>query len=287
MSVTANIPVYDPEADAKILRLKENFARMGQVFSYALPESRRNDQEIHGVPNRYANGVYSGLRRAWLSRFPDIASFKADIFPPSGFHLIESPLERRLREGLKDLFVRKSGLPYGQPTYAVEGPVFESGNIFYGELSFENYYRQNKKKGPPNEWDCKTFQIVERAPTHLNICYIRSSYNGLPYGIDDCADETVRVINRRYNNAARGIPVQIFLFVPAEAGNGGPQGFVLIDRLHDGALTPRGVPLDRLPPAIERLYYKHHKRIQPNLAGPGIDSPYMDFRGFALRTMTL
>lgn len=285
MSDYAHIPAYDPEAASKILNLKEVFAGVDRVFAPALPESRRNQQEIYGIPNPHGEGVYSRLRRAWLSGFNDLEAFKADIFPVEGFHNIETPLERRLRKELRELFLRRMALPYGQPSYAVHGPVFEGKSIFYGNLSFEHDAGLYQKTQYANEWTFRTFQIVEKAADRMNICYVRSSYNGLPVNIHHCADETVRTINRRFGDAALGLPVQLFLFSPKEGANGGPESFSLIETMQDGLTYPEVLPLDRLPPMIARLYYRHHARIQPGLTGERVNSPYMDFRGFSLRTM--
>lgn len=279
------IPAYDPNAAMKILNLKEVFAGVDQVFSYALAEAFRDRQAVYGIPNPHAQGVYSRLRRAWLSGFRDLDDFKADIFPPEGFHLIEGPVERKLREGLTSLFLARMALPYGQPTYGVQGPVFANEDVHYGAFSFEKSFMMNRSEKPDNEWVYKTFHIVEKTPDRLNICYVRTSHNNLPVNIHYCADDLLREINKRYDNAARGVPIQIFLYSPKEGANGGPEGFSLIKRMQDGVSIPEVLPLDRLPPIISRLYYRHRDRIQPGLTGDLVDSPYMDFRGFALRTM--
>ncbi len=198
---------------------------------------------------------------------------------------MESPVERRLREGLTSLFLARMALPYGQPTYAVQGPVFASRNIHYGAFSFEKHFMMNRSEKPGNQWVHRTFHIAEMTPERLNICYVRTSRNNLPVNIHYCADELVRVINKRYDKAARAMPIQIFLYSPKEGANGGPEGFSLIKRMQDGVAVPEVLPLDRLPPIISKLYYRHRDRIQPGLTGDLIDSPHMDFRGFALRTM--
>ena len=285
MSRVHDIPPYDPDAAVRILRFKRVFDEVGKVFAYSLPENRRNEQAEHGIPNPHAQGVYSRFRRAWLSGFADLNAFKADIFPPEGFHLIESPLERRLRKGLTGLFLAKAALPYGQPTYAVQGPVFASANIAYGISSFHKRYLETHEKPPENEWLHRAFHIVEKTADRLNVCYIRTSYNNLPVNIHYCLDDLLQTINARYDNAARSMPVQLFLYSPKEGANGGPESFSLIRTMQDGLTYPELLPLDRLPPIISKLYYRHHERIHPFLTGDQIDSPYMDFRGFALRTM--
>lgn len=282
MPLYANIPAYDPAAATRILRLKEDFARADQVFAYALPEGRRNDQALHGLPNPHALGVYSGLRRAWLSGFPDLDSFKADLFPASGFHLIESPLEKKLRENLKTIFIKKQSVPYGQPTYGVQGPVFEGDDVQVGVFSFRPHYIKLHGKEPPNEWAFKTFHIVERTEDRLNICFVATRHNALPINIHYCADILVQRLHA--DPSYRGLPVQLFCYSPMDDFPYGYEMFTLIDIMKDGPY-PSKTSLDRLPPTLDYIIYKNHYRISPDMKGPKINSEHMDFRGFALRTM--
>jgi len=267
------LPPYNPDADKALQKLKDEFALVANFFNQGKEACLEWEDDLHhaGIARQRYMQNY---RKVFLSKFNSMSDLQNTL--DSLDYKGKDSFEIFSISGVRDAFLGKKGLPYGQPS-GLANPVFASENISYAVKRFPNLgnYEPVDAEKWPYHTSLLTCEVTEKV---INIAFTATAQNGLPNKIDYMADivasDVMVAIGAR-------LPVQVFLHVPAEFNLRSSDSFFLIES-DEVREYPKMRQLDKIPKALDYGYLKHASDIT-TMQEPF--SKFQDFREFALRVV--
>ncbi len=231
----------------------------------------------------------SRIRRAMLDPCQTLEDFDASIY---GDHT-GSATEKRMREGLRDAFTRRTAMPYdraasSRSVYYKEGLIesslakpFHISSLANNMLPLIFRYTRTGQANAD-----KTLAISEFVPGALNLCFTHTPENNMRKYLPVVTSRFRRYL-LRHPLRHPGVPslegrrITIYLHTPVECSGSGKDEFHLVVIPRKG-LKFGLMPLYELPRAIDRIFHDNHKALTDCVA---VNPVYDDFRSFALRAM--